>query len=95
METLTQFIYGAMDIFQEGLARFREEYGISVIFVDESHTSSTCPIHGDSCEKRVTRGLFRCTKLNKVFNADLIDIQHPNQRDLHNPKSRWDRGNEP
>jgi len=49
-----------------------EEYGIAVTFVDESYTSSTCPIHGDGCGKRVTRGLFRCSKLNKVFNADLV-----------------------
>ncbi|PUA32583.1 MAG: transposase [Zestosphaera tikiterensis] len=48
-----------------------EEYGVAVLFVDESYTSTTCPIHGDSCGKRITRGLFKCTKLNKVFNADI------------------------
>jgi putative transposase len=49
-----------------------EEYGIDVIYVDEAHTSSRCPLHGDGCGIRISRGLFKCTKLNKVFNADLI-----------------------
>jgi putative transposase len=49
-----------------------EEYGIAVVYTDESYTSSKCPIHGDGCGKRIKRGLFKCTKLNKVFNADLV-----------------------
>ena len=49
-----------------------EEYGITAIEVDESYTSSTCPIHGDSCGKRIVRGLFKCIILNKVFNADVV-----------------------
>jgi putative transposase len=49
-----------------------EEYGISVIYVDESYTSSRCPWHGDGCGVRIHRGLFKCTTMNKVFNADLI-----------------------
>ncbi|MCC6057852.1 MAG: transposase [Desulfurococcaceae archaeon] len=49
-----------------------EEYGIAVVYTDESYTSSRCPIHGDGCGKRIKRGLFKCTKLNKVFNADLV-----------------------
>jgi len=49
-----------------------EEYGISVIYVDESYTSSRCPLHGDGCGVRIHRGLFKCTTMNKVFNADLI-----------------------
>jgi len=48
-----------------------EEYGIKVIYVDEKGTSSRCPLHGDGCGIRVYRGLFRCTKLNEIFNADL------------------------
>jgi putative transposase len=48
-----------------------EEYGIKVIYVDEKGTSSRCPLHGDGCGVRISRGLFKCTKLNKVFNADL------------------------
>jgi len=48
-----------------------EEYGIKVILVNEAGTSSKCPIHGDGCGRRITRGLFKCTRLNKVFNADL------------------------
>jgi len=54
------------------LSEVGEEYGISIIFVDESYTSSTCPIHGNGCGKRIMRGLFKCTKLNKVFNADIV-----------------------
>ncbi|PUA32314.1 MAG: transposase [Zestosphaera tikiterensis] len=49
-----------------------EEYGISVIFVDESYTSTTCPVHGNECGRRISRGLFKCTKLNKIFNADIV-----------------------
>jgi len=49
-----------------------EEYGIKVIYVDERGTSSRCPWHGDSCGTRISRGLFKCTTMNKVFNADLI-----------------------
>ena len=36
-----------------------EEYGISVVYVDERDTSSRCPIHGDGCGIRVYRGLFK------------------------------------
>jgi len=49
-----------------------EEYGMKVEEVNESYTSSICPIHGDSCGKRIVRGLFKCFKLNKVFNADIV-----------------------
>jgi len=49
-----------------------EEYGMSVIQVDESHTSTTCPVHGDSCGKRIVRGLFKCFRSNKAFNADVV-----------------------
>jgi putative transposase len=53
------------------IAEVAEEYGISVICVDESYTSSRCPWHGDGCGMRIYRGLFKCTRLGKVFNADL------------------------
>jgi len=53
-----------------------EEYGISVIYVDESYTSSRCPLHGDGYGIRVYRGLFKCTTMNKVFNADLITARN-------------------
>jgi len=49
-----------------------EEYGITVVFVDEAYTSSTCPVHGYGCGRRISRGLFKCTRLNKVFNADIV-----------------------
>ena len=49
-----------------------EEYGITVVYVDEAHKSSKCPLHGESCGRRIERGLFKCKKLNKVFNADLV-----------------------
>ena len=54
------------------LIEVAEEYGVSVLSVDEAHTSSTCPIHGNSCGKRIVRGLFKCFMLNKVFNADVV-----------------------
>jgi len=53
------------------IAEVAEEYGINVIYVDEAGTSSRCPLHGDGCGIRVYRGLFKCTRLGKVFNADL------------------------
>jgi len=49
-----------------------EEYGMKVEEIDESYTSTTCPIHGSNCGKRITRGLFKCFTLNKVFNADVV-----------------------
>ncbi|MCL7394546.1 MAG: RNA-guided endonuclease TnpB family protein [Thaumarchaeota archaeon] len=54
------------------ISEVAEEYGISVIYVDEAYTSSRCPLHGDGCGVRISRGLFRCTTMNKVFNADLV-----------------------
>jgi putative transposase len=36
-------------------------------------------LHGDGCGVRISRGLFRCTRLGKVFNADFAaayNIQH-------------------
>jgi putative transposase len=53
------------------IAEVAEEYGIDVIYVDERGTSSRCPLHGDGCGIRVYRGLFKCTTMNKVFNADI------------------------
>jgi putative transposase len=53
------------------ISEVAEEYGIDVIYVDEAYTSSRCPIHGDGCGIRISRGLFRCTTMHKVFNADL------------------------
>jgi len=66
-----------------------EEYGIAVVYTDESYTSSKCPIHGEGCGKRVKRGLFKCTKLDKVFNADLVGAFNI----LITPSPERDRGN--
>jgi len=54
------------------LSEVSEEYGITVVFVDEAYTSSMCPLHGYGCGKRISRGLFKCTRLSKVFNADIV-----------------------
>jgi putative transposase len=35
------------------IAEVVEEYGINVIYVDESYTSSRCPWHGDGCGVRI------------------------------------------
>jgi IS605 OrfB family transposase len=53
------------------ISEVAEEYGINVVYVDEAYTSSRCPLHGDGCGARISRGLFRCTRMDKVFNADL------------------------
>jgi len=49
-----------------------EEYGITVVYINEAYTSSKCPLHGEGCGKRIKRGLFKCTTLDRVFNADLV-----------------------
>jgi putative transposase len=66
-----------------------EEYGITVVYVNEAHTSSKCPIHGERCGSRVKRGLFKCTRVNKVFNADLVGAYNI----LITPSPERDRGN--
>ena len=67
-----------------------EEYGITVVYVDEAYTSSKCPIHGEECGKRIKRGLFKCAKLNKAFNADLVGAYNI----LITPSPERDRSNE-
>jgi len=58
------------------LRRFKEvaeEYGMTTVYVGEAYSSTTCPVHRDrKCVKRVKRGLLKCTRLNKVFNVDLV-----------------------
>jgi len=54
------------------LSEVSEEYGITVVFVDEAYSSSMCPLHGYGCGKRISRGLFKCMRLSKVFNADIV-----------------------
>jgi len=49
-----------------------EEHGITVIYVDEAYASSECPLHGEGCGKRIKRGPFKCTKLNKVFKSEIL-----------------------
>ena len=71
------------------IGKVAEEYGITVIRVDEAYTSSKCPVHGEGCGKRIKRGLFNCIKLSKVFNADLAGAYNI----LITPSPVWDRGN--
>ena len=66
---------------------FFEKRGVSF---REAYTSSKCPIRGERCGSRVKRGLFKCTRLNKVFNADLVGAYNI----LITP-SPMDRGNWP
>jgi putative transposase len=68
-----------------------EEYRIVVVYVNEAYTSSKCPIHKEKCGKRVKRGLFKCTRLNKIFNADLVGAFNI----LITPSPERDRGNRP
>jgi len=74
------------------LKEVAEEYGMTVEEVDEAYTSSTCPIHGNSCGKRIVRGLFKCLKLNKVFNADIVGAFNILKKSITLSPSR-DRGN--
>jgi putative transposase len=66
-----------------------EEHGIVAVYVNEAYTSSKCPTHGEVCGSRVKRGLFKCTMLNKVFNADLVGAYNI----LITPSPERDRGN--
>jgi putative transposase len=68
-----------------------EEHRITVVYVNEAYTSSKCPIHGERCGSRVKRGLFKCTRLNKIFNADLVGACNI----LITPSPERDRGNGP
>jgi putative transposase len=43
------------------------------------------------CGKRIKRGAFKYTKLNKVFNSDLVGAYNI----LITPSPNWDRGNGP
>ncbi|WP_297503218.1 transposase [Thermococcus sp.] len=55
------------------LKEVSEEYGISVVVVDEAFTSKTCPVCGKPHEEaRFVRGLFKCPTTGLVFNADLV-----------------------
>ena len=70
METSTTSKFGHNLL--KRISEAAEEYGMTVVYVDEAYTSSKCPLHGESCGRRIERGLFKCKKLNKVFNADLV-----------------------
>ncbi|WP_297518226.1 transposase [Thermococcus sp.] len=55
------------------LKEVSEEYGISVVVVDEAFTSKTCPVCGKPHEEaRFVRGLFECPATGLIFNADLV-----------------------
>jgi len=56
------------------IAEVGEEYGIKVELVSEENTSTTCPLckAKNQDHRRVYRGLFKCYKHSKVFNADLV-----------------------
>ncbi|AFL67206.1 RNA-guided endonuclease InsQ/TnpB family protein [Desulfurococcus amylolyticus] len=55
------------------LAEVAEEYGISVEFVSEEYTSTTCPLcKTHIAHRRIARGLLKCYKHSKAFNADLV-----------------------
>jgi putative transposase len=73
------------------ISEVAEEYGISVIYVDEAYTSSRCPLHGDGCGIRVYRGLFKCTQLNEIFNADIAAARNILRmqvtEDVNNPRA--------
>ena len=71
-----------------------ENHGIRLTLIDESNTSSICPICGIR-GSRVYRGLFHCKKCGKKMNADVVgalniarkcDVKIPSNIKLH-PKS--------
>ena len=55
------------------LKEVSEEYGISVVLVDEFFTSQSCPLCGQRHPNgRIFRGLFKCHGEGVVMNADLV-----------------------
>jgi len=48
-----------------------ENHGIKVRLIDESNTSSYCPICGTK-GRRMYRGLFYCKRCNRYMNADVV-----------------------
>jgi len=55
------------------LKEVAEEFGISVIVVDEAFTSQSCPLCGQRHSNgRIFRGLFKCRREGVVMNADLV-----------------------
>ncbi|WP_456453494.1 RNA-guided endonuclease InsQ/TnpB family protein [Thermococcus sp.] len=55
------------------LKEVAEEYGISVVLVDEAFTSKLCPVCGKPHKgARFVRGLFKCPATGRIFNADLV-----------------------
>jgi len=55
------------------LKEVSEEFGISVIVVDEAFTSQSCPLCGQRHSNgRIFRGLFKCRREGVVMNADLV-----------------------
>jgi putative transposase len=76
------------------ISEVAEEYGIRVVPVDEAGTSSKCPLHCDGCGVRISRGLFKCTRLGKVFNADLVGAYNILMAPI-TPSPGRDRGNGP
>lgn len=65
------------------IRRFEEvgkELGVKVVKVDEAWTSKSCSLCGEAHDDgRIKRGLYRCSRIGKVINADLngaINILH-------------------
>ncbi|ASJ13400.1 RNA-guided endonuclease InsQ/TnpB family protein [Thermococcus thioreducens] len=55
------------------LKEVSEEYGISVVVVNEAFTSQSCPLCGQHHPNaRFVRGLFKCRREGVVMNADLV-----------------------
>ncbi|ASJ12343.1 RNA-guided endonuclease InsQ/TnpB family protein [Thermococcus thioreducens] len=55
------------------LKEVAEEYGISVVVVNEAFTSQSCPLCGQRHSGgRISRGLFKCRREGVVMNADLV-----------------------
>ena len=55
----------------ERLKTTAENHGIKVRLIDESNTSSYCPICG-ARGRRIHRGLFHCKRCGKKMNADVV-----------------------
>jgi putative transposase len=64
------------------------ETGIPFAIVDERDTSSTCSMCGKEEDGRIKRGLYRCKRYEKIFNADCNGAVNHEKRYLQIPLSK-------
>ena len=62
--------------------------GIPFAIVDEKGTNNTCSMCGKEEDGRIKRGLYRCKRYEKIFNADCNGAVNHEKRYLQIPLSK-------